>query len=292
MWLKYLTVTSVYGFVVAMSFGWVMEHHRPVMYRTHVVHHATKPKVQGPPEATVFEPTGWSSKDHQTVIHEYVRVMPTFKAYILTISNPKQVSVVTTKYLGNKGQTVENIVKEQHALAGINGGSFLDTNWQGTGGQVQGIVISDGKILSRSTRPENIIGFTDTGRLISGMYTLSELESMHVTQALMFGPTLVSNGVGVISGAGDGGYAPRTAIGQRSDGTVIMIVTDGRYLTGGNDIGASYGDIEQLMLQYGAVTAANLDGGSSATMYVKGQLFNEPTDILGERSVATAVIVR
>ncbi|GMA58280.1 hypothetical protein GCM10025858_27830 [Alicyclobacillus sacchari] len=73
---------------------------------------------------------------------------------------------------------------------------------------------------------------------------------------------------------------------------MIMIVTDGRELTGPNDIGASLGDIEQLMLSYGAVTAANLDGGSSATMVFDGRLVNQPTDILGERSVGTALIVR
>lgn len=73
---------------------------------------------------------------------------------------------------------------------------------------------------------------------------------------------------------------------------MIFVVTDGRELTGPNDIGASLGDIQSLMLQFGAVTAANLDGGSSATLYADGKLVNQPTDILGQRNVGTALIVR
>lgn len=226
------------------------------------------------------------------MIHVYKHSFGTFNAYIMTVSDPRKVSVVTTKYLNSIGQTVEEIVRSQNAIAGVNGGSFADPNWQGTGGLVEGMTISDGKVVVASRHVENIVGFTSSGRLISGAYSLQDLKNMHVTQALNFGPTLVKNGVGLIQGIGDWGYAPRTAIGQRADGTVILVVTDGRELTGWSDVGASLGDIQNLMLQYGAVTAANLDGGSSATMFYRGNLVNEPTDILGQREVGTAVIVR
>ncbi|WP_083511484.1 phosphodiester glycosidase family protein [Alicyclobacillus acidiphilus] len=290
--LKYFLVTAIYGLAVAAVCFGVLSPHRAEVTKVHY-RHVPSPAPVGPqPDRPVFGTISYPVTDRTTSIHLYERHFSTYNAYILTVSNPKKISVVMTKYRPQQGQTVEDFVQEYHAIAGINGGEFYDPDWQGTGGEVQGIVISDGKVLISSKQAENIIGFTESGRLISGRYTLAELKAMHVTQALMFGPTLVKDGVGQISGAGSWGYAPRTAIGQRADGTVIFVVTDGRELTGPNDIGASLGDIQSLMLQFGAVTAANLDGGSSATLYADGKLVNQPTDILGQRNVGTALIVR
>ncbi len=237
--------------------------------------------------APLYRPPKPPSGMRLSVIHE-----PNFTAYVLWVRDPRRVEIVETRYPGDVGETVEQFVNDWHAVAGVNGGSFTDTNWQGTGGLVQGIVISNGRILKRASGPESIVGFTADGRLISGTYTLAELQAMGVTQALMFGPTLVDRGVDQIQGAGDWGYAPRTAIGQTADGTVILMVTDGRELQGPADIGASLGDIARLMVSLGAVTAANLDGGSSATLVYDGRLINQPTDILGERYIGTAVIVK
>jgi len=84
---------------------------------------------------------------------------------------------------------------------------------------------------------------------------------------------------------------PRTAIGQTKDGTVILLVTDGRYAMGPNDVGASFADVARIMLQFHADIAANLDGGSSATFVYKGRMWNRPVDILGARAVATSIVV-
>jgi exopolysaccharide biosynthesis protein len=124
-----------------------------------------------------------------------------------------------------------------------------------------------------------------------GNYEPQELKDLNITEALTFGPVLVKDGEGVVIGDGGWSYAPRTAIGQREDGTVIMIVTDGRYVHGLNNVGASMRDLMNLMLKYGAVNAANLDGGSSTTMVKDSRLVNEPTDVLGERKIATSFLV-
>ena len=58
---------------------------------------------------------------------------------------------------------------------------------------------------------------------------------------------------------------PRTAIGQRADGSVLLLVTDGRGASG--HLGATAADLLNIMLEYEAVNAANLDGGSSSAMY-------------------------
>ena len=87
---------------------------------------------------------------------------------------------------------------------------------------------------------------------------------------------------------GDGGWGvgPRTAIGQRKDGTVLFLVIDGRQP--GYSVGATLRDIQNIMYEEGAVIAANLDGGSSSTLYYNGKVINKPADLLGERMIPTA----
>jgi len=103
-------------------------------------------------------------------------------------------------------------------------------------------------------------------------------------------PPLVVNGKPMIT-RGDGGWGiqPRTAIGQRKDGTVLLLVIDGRQKSG---LGATLKDVQELFIKYDALNAVNLDGGSSATMCYKGAVANRPSDIMGERSIPTAFIIK
>jgi exopolysaccharide biosynthesis protein len=152
-----------------------------------------------------------------------------------------------------------------------------------------GTVISNGKIIQVDPK-SNTIGITKNGQLVCGLYPADVLKSGEIVDAVSFGPILVRNGVGVAPHAA--GRAARVAIGQRKDGTIIFVVTDGRYVHGLDNFGATtYQEVQDLMLKYGAITAANLDGGSSATFIYKGTLINTPSDILGERTVATAFVV-
>lgn len=218
----------------------------------------------------------------------------TFTANVMLIRDPERVKVAVTKYIGTSGETVGQMVKDAGAIAGINGGSFEDTGYRGTGGIPLGITMHNGKLVRNdlskwSSQP--VIGMTNQGQLIAGAYSLQQLQKMQVTEAVSFGPVLVQNGKGLVQGAGGWGYAPRTAIGQTADGTIIFMVTDGRFVHGANDLGASLEDIQNLMLKNGAVVAANLDGGSSTTMVYNGKLVDQPTDVLGARQVATSFVV-
>ena len=91
---------------------------------------------------------------------------------------------------------------------------------------------------------------------------------------------------------GDGGWgiSPRSAIGQRKDGTVLFLVVDGRQP--GYSIGATLADMQNIMYKQGAYIAANLDGGSSTTLYYNGKVVNKPADLLGERMIPTSFIVK
>jgi len=92
---------------------------------------------------------------------------------------------------------------------------------------------------------------------------------------------IINNEVREMNGMGSG-LNPRTAIGQRADGSVLMFVTDGRGKSG--HLGASSGDLIAVMQQYGAVNAANLDGGSSSCMYYNGEYLKSSVTFYYENS--------
>ena len=79
-----------------------------------------------------------------------------------------------------------------------------------------------------------------------------------------FGPVLIMNGeINEDAYNTNSGLNPRTAIGQRADGTVIFLCIDGRQVS---SMGGTYANLIDIMIEYGAVNACNLDGGSSTVM--------------------------
>lgn len=224
----------------------------------------------------------------------------TFDGYILEIKDPTKIKVAMTKYLGTNGQKTSEMAEERDAIAAINGGAFVDkssdgTMYAGTGALPGGFVICNGKVvyptedIDKDTK-ENVVAFTKEGRLIVGDRSINELEKMNVKEAMCFRPpTLIINGKGMIKDKYEGGLNPRTAIGQKEDGTVLFLVIDGRKSI--TKMGATLYDAQEILLDYGAVNAGNLDGGYSSTMYYNGEVINSPNSWNGERAVATAFYV-
>lgn len=219
-----------------------------------------------------------------------------FKGYMLVIKDPTRVKVGYTQKLGREGQLTSQIAKDNDAVAAVNGGGFPDQsqNWTGTGATPTGIIMTGGDVkfdaIKNDEEKVDTMAIDNQGILLVGKYSLSELKKKNVKEALSFGPPLVVNGKGTIkSGDGGWGIAPRTAIGQRKDGAILMLVIDGRQIS---SVGASLREVQDLMLQYGAVNATNLDGGSSSTMFLNGDVINNPSNSLGERSVPSIVYVK
>lgn len=213
-----------------------------------------------------------------------------FKGKLLKIYNPKRVQMVTTKDLFKAGEKTSDIAKRVGAEAAINGGGFDDPNGKGNGGFPQGITVHEGKLLTgKNIKYEmSIIGIDKNGLLVIGKYTSAQLLQNSVMEAVTFGPQIIKSGKRLVRGNGGWGIAPRTAIGQTKDGVILMLVIDGRQVS---SIGATLKDVQEIMLDYGAVNAANLDGGSSATMFYKGKVINSPCSPFGERYVPTAFVV-
>ena len=234
-----------------------------------------------------------------TEIESYTVNTDRYSAYILEIKNPKNIKVAMTKYLGRLGQKTSEMAEEHNAIAAINGGAFVDessdgTVYAGTGAEPGGFVISDGKVIYptenvNKDKIENVVAFTKEGKLIVGDHSLRDLEKLNVREAMCFRkPNIIINGVRQVKDKMAEGLNPRTAVGQKEDGTVIFLVIDGRKITAP---GASLYDVQEIMMERGAVNAGALDGGYSSTMYYKGDVINSPNAWNGERSVATAFYV-
>jgi Exopolysaccharide biosynthesis protein related to N-acetylglucosamine-1-phosphodiester alpha-N-acetylglucosaminidase len=237
-------------------------------------------------------------KSHDDTIERFDIESDKFKGYLLVVKDPTRVHVGYTSKLGKEGQTVSQIAKDNNAVAAINAGGFTDksanSTWAGNGGQVLGLIMTGGKVISYDSDENSktdMIALTKEGRLLVGKYSLKELNNLGAQEAVTFGPALVINGKGTIkSGDGGWGIAPRTVIGQRSDASIMLLVIDGRQVF--KSVGATLKEAQDVMIKYGAVNAANLDGGKSTTMYYEGDVINTPSDSLGERSIPTAFIVK
>ncbi len=219
----------------------------------------------------------------------------TYNGTLLIIKDPSRVKVGTlpTYGAGYSGKTLREFVAESGAVAGINAGGFEDDGGNGTGAVPDGIVIRDGKIIwgDASTQYKCIIGFDENNVFHVGNMTGQQALNEGIVNGLNFsnGPALVINGVPQNSKRSlGGGLNPRTAIGQRADGAVLMLVINGRQA---DSLGATYDDLVSIMLGYGAVNAANLDGGSSTLMVYNGETMNQSAYFFGERKLPNVFLV-
>lgn len=210
-----------------------------------------------------------------------------YLAKMLIIKDPSQVKVGSTYPWSAEGKELHEIVANAGSVAGVNGGIYVSTG--NKGGQPLGVVVQEGQITYNSPQGLNglyMIGFDNNNILIikdlAGMSAAdfeNYVASAGIRDAVAFQEessdannhfvSLIINGEErALNGQGSGAN-PRTVIGQRADGAVLLLVTDGRGASG--HLGATASDLISIMKDYGAVNAANLDGGSSSTMVYNGE---------------------
>ena len=133
-----------------------------------------------------------------------------------------------------------------------------------------------------------LIGFDNDNKLVLGKMTSNEAKEKKIRDAVTCGPFLIINGEAYkVVGNGGWGNAPRTAIGQRRDGIVLMFVAEGRKV---GMPGADMDDLIEIMQRYGAYNASALDGGTSTVMVEDGKTINDPVNASGAhktRPIAT-----
>ena len=252
-----------------------------------------------------------SVKDNESgkQVEKDIEIIPvpglTFQGTMMIIKDPSRLSVATIydekDGWPSLGVPLKDIVEMDGAIGGINGGLYNSKN--NCGKNPYGVCISRGEIVrNKPTEYPNLVfvGLTEDNILqiidINGK-TQKEIVEMKETLKLRDGVcfqdvaytdnnhfvTLIINGVPREMNGKGSGLNPRTAIGQRADGALLLLVTDGRGYN--NHIGASAGDLIDIMMKFGAVNAANLDGGSSTCMYYNGEyLQNSVTLIYSQTS--------
>lgn len=229
-----------------------------------------KPK---PPEGTDIG--GGEEYDEWADYPEGVRLEflqgSTYRAYLTVVKDPSRVFVGVCDNMGTapQGMTIFKIAQKYDAHVVINAGGFPD-NGSSPGNIPLGITYSQNQCVWDDGIRLTFIGIDENDRLIvkEGM-TREEADGLKIRDGVCFqnGNVLITNENGKVQlhySEGNVGAAQRTAIGQRADGTMLLVVTDGRSAA---SIGASRNDIIDLLVSQGAVVAGMLDGGTSSLMY-------------------------
>ena len=233
-----------------------------------------------------------------------------FEGTMMIVNDPSKISLATTYPWSEYGKELDKLVAENNAIAGINGGLYYsDAN---KGGRPLGVTVSNGEIqdMSLGANGLHLIGFDEDNILriidISNM-NRNEIKELITTEKIRdavsfqeeasdsnnhFVKLIINGEKRELNGMGSGAN-PRTAIGQREDGSVLLLVTDGRGKNG--HLGATAADLIEIMSEYGAINAANIDGGSSSTMYYNGEYLMDSVTFYYSNSswrLPTAFIVK
>lgn len=199
----------------------------------------------------------------------------TYNAHIMIIRDPSLVYMGTSTEKFSTSIPGKRITEMMEAypdtIAAINAGAFFDdgTASSSVGSYPLGLVMSNGScVWSSGKQPglEGFAGFNEENILVVSKNNLTqkEAEALGIRDGCCFGPALIINEeINQEAYNTNSGYNPRTAIGQRADGAVIFVCIDGRQTS---SLGGTYADIINIMVEYGAVNACNMDGGSSSVM--------------------------
>ena len=231
------------------------------------------------------------SSDENVPTYELIDLLePTFKGKVLLVHDPSKVSVASIPQFGGTGWTLSQFVENNDALACINAGGFEDENGKGKGGIPDGVVIRNGEIVygSAGSSYRGVVGFDANNVLHVGNMTGAQALNEGIVNGMNFslGPVLIKDGVRQTGF--NSGINPRSAIGQAEDGTVILVAIEGRMI---DSLGATFEELADIMERFGAVNAANLDGGSSSGMYYEGERVTRSCSVIGDRPLPTAIIV-
>lgn len=200
----------------------------------------------------------------------------TYNAKVMIVRDPSQVYLGISTHEGFStsipGKRLNAAIEDECAIAAINAGAFNDDGTSGSyvGSLPEGLVYSEGNCVWKTGAPPNGItgfaGFNKDNVLVvhKDNITAAQAEELNIRDGCCFGPVLIMNGeINMEAYNNVSGLNPRTGIGQRADGAVIFVCIDGRQPS---SMGGEYKDVIDIMVEYGAINACNMDGGSSTVM--------------------------
>ncbi len=204
-----------------------------------------------------------------------------YEGYMAIVYDPSRVTLAKSEgagtFEGSYGETLATISRKNGAKVAMNAGGFYDPFWNSNGGIPHGPVIINGELDSDYERglPEGgIVGFNKENKLVLKRMSGEQAVAEGIRDVVDWGPYLIVDGVNQFQNITWYTWTcGRTAIGQRADGVVLLLVIDGLQE---HSKGASYADMAAIMQKYGAVQAANMDGGTSTSMTLDHNYINSP----------------
>ena len=208
-----------------------------------------------------------------------------FTGKLAIVRDPTRVKLALNKRT-NKGSTVTELCEQEGAVLGVNAGGFLDPEGKGRGNIVEGLLICEGELLHESDGGTYQACALDwEGNLRLGY----DLDYSQLRYAVEFQPIIVLNGELHVNRS----YMskqPRTCFGQARDGSILLLIIEGRSVTTG--LGASVETCAKIMLNYDCYNAINLDGGSSSSMTYMGKMITKSSSPMsGGRTLPNAWVV-
>ena len=212
----------------------------------------------------------------------------TYTAHLMLVRDPSLVYMATSldnpdgtlpegaKFsTAKEGTRINKQIEYEGAVAAVNAGAFNDDGTANStvGSVPAGLVMRDGKVISNTAHeflpkdtPTGFAGFNqDDVLVVAKSMTPEQALEQNIRDGCQFGPVLIMNGViNEEAYNSKSGYNPRTVVGQRADGVVLFLCIDGRQA---GSLGGTYKDATDIMVEYGAVNACNMDGGSSSVMF-------------------------
>ena len=233
---------------------------------------------------------GFVDEDGDGIIIEPVKGAG-YSGYMMIVLDPSRVILGSLPdYYYGRGFTVAEFVSRFDAVAGINAGGFDDPNGMGDGSTPDSTVVVNGQIYFSNYGCGDGIAAIDGDHIlhVARSMTRAELIDNDIRYAVCYGPVLISNGQAADPDSLPVSLNPRTAIGQRADKAMLLLVIDGRQVS---SMGATFQDEVDIMQRFGAVNAINLDGGSSSVMWFNGGYINKTASVIGIRPVPTSFLV-
>lgn len=237
-------------------------------------------------------------KDEGNEIYKVIDIEGSgWTGYMVVVYNPKDVELVFASNYGKGGKYISTMAKDNNAYVAMNASGVATSVGKNP---VTGTAILNGKVYAKGRSIDKgggLIGFTKDNALMLTKKSAKDAIADGMDRAVEFGPFLIVNGKAAeFKGNGGWGIANRSAIGQRQDGIVLLVVIDGRQK---GSVGISMPGLVEIFQKYKAYNAANLDGGGSSALYVKrtpssdGKLINNPVGYgySGERRLPNAWMV-
>lgn len=213
-----------------------------------------------------------------------------YKGKLAIAKEPSQVELTKAKQLGTHGDKIATFCQDNDAILGINASGFIDPKGVGNGGKVNGSLVVDGvEYGEHKMAPAwKFVGLDKKNKLYVVNYKNTDVSDYR--WGLEFYPALIVDGVEAVNEGYCMGIQPRTTLGQEKDGSLLMLVIDGRQP--GYSLGCSVATCTKIMLRYKAYQGMNLDGGSSAVMYYDGRQITKSSSVSGKgRYMPDALLV-